>query len=505
MSSSPSVGIGIAQLRDLWLPITIQVAWTLLRRGYTPSAALLADAREHVLRCLPAGCLPDTAEWLAPQWTDDYLARRLDKAYRPGPVAGPEVRVPAAHWSRLLLEDDDRAALAVFRFHYAEGLALRDAARQLRCRESTLTAAQVRLRDRMAHIVDQSAEWEGDRDESSLDLLLGRLAVLPEPGGPGPLGLMSPAGLAHAEKCPRTSRAVRLLRQRHLSTQVLFPPQSSPAEGETSVICLLVHHEARQHSAVIASAVGEAGTEAGAGIWLLPASEESRLYDALANACGRGRPARHHVRAARVRGSGRWSSSTLLGPVAVRAIDRARAVPWGDICGRPPLPLPAPPLPSARAWWAGAAAVAAATILLGLNMAKSEPPSPPTPITAAFNSGPDGWKVRFDLPDEAVLDIVSVRGRTVQLLHRDMRAARGAWSTGHGDFDARIAGDHVALIASPSGVPDLERLVLEASGATDPLAALQRLVATHAPRADFARSRIPAVAQGPERSESPQL
>jgi len=498
-SSSPSTGIEVAQLRDLWLPITIQVAWTLLRRGYTPSDALLGDAREHVLRCMPTDSSPEVAEWLAPQWTQDYLARRLDLAYRPGPVAGPEAHIPANDWRCQLLEDsDDRAALAVFRFHYAERMELEAAARQLRCRKQMLETARTRLRDRMAEVVDRAGQWDGGRDDQSLDLLLRRLAVLPEPGGPGPLGLMSPAGLAHAERCPRTSRAVRLLRQRHITTQSLFAPGASPAEGDTSVIALLVHHEARRHRDAIAAAVGPDGTQAGAGIWLLPASSEARLYDALADVCARGRPARHHVRAARVRGSGRWSGTTLLGPVAVRAIDRARAVPWGDICGRPPLPLPAPPLPSARAWWAGAAAVAAATILLGLQMAAPEAKTAPTPIQAAFHTGTDGWNVRFDLPDHAVLDVIAVRGRTVQVLHRDMKAARGVWATGHGDFDARIPGDHVALIASPHGVEGLERLTLQASEAADPLAALQGMLATHAPKADFARSRVPVVAQAAE-------
>ena len=105
-SSPPTGGIEVAQLRDLWLPITVQVAWTLLRRGYTPTDSLLGDAREHVLRCLPDHCTPDIAEWHAPQWTDDYLARRLERAYRPGPVAGAETRVPAAAWRQQLLQHE---------------------------------------------------------------------------------------------------------------------------------------------------------------------------------------------------------------------------------------------------------------------------------------------------------------------------------------------------------------------------------------------------------------
>jgi len=504
-STSPSVGIEVAQLRDLWLPITIQVAWTLLRRGYTPSEALLGDAREHVLRCLPSHCTTEVAEWLAAQWTHDYLARRLDGAYRPGPLPGPETRIPATAWrARLLEANDDRASLAVFRFHYAELLELPKAARRLRCRTETLADGRARLRNRIARFIDQHPQYDGERDDRAIDHILRRLAVLPEPGGPGPLGLMSPAGLAHAERCPRTSRAVRLLRQRHLDTPALFPPTQSPASGKTSVIALLVHHEARRHSAVIARVVGPNGTAAGPGLWLLPTSEEGRLYDALTEVCARGRPARHHVRAARVRGSGRWSGTTLLGPVAVRAIDRARAVPWGDICGRPPLPMPAPPLPTAHSWWAAAIAVAAATILLGVRMATPTPPTPPTPIEARFHTATDGWRVSFDLPDHAVLDVVAVQGQSVQVLHRDMRAARGAWSTGHGDFQAHIPADQIALIASPRGVADLERLALESAASPDPLGHLELLLSTHAPKADFARSRVPVVAQA-SGSPPPQL
>jgi hypothetical protein len=131
---------------------------------------------------------------------------------------------------------------------------------------------------------------------------------------------------------------------------------------------------------------------------------------------------------------------------------------------------------------------AAATVLLGVQVARPDHVRSPTPIEATFKANPDGWEVAFDVPDSAVIDVISIQGPEVRVLHRSMRSARGAWATGYGRFKARIPGEQVAFVASPKGIQDLEQLVLNASEHANPLAVLEASLEQHHPRADFARS-----------------
>jgi len=491
-TTSPS-GQAVTPICDLWLPVTVQVAWTLVKRRYTVTPELLADAREHLLRSVDRSLTVDQIEWLTPAWVDHYLARRVHKKMLPAPEPGPEVRIPAHRWKEALLEGADSAALAVFRGIYAEGMSPERAAQRFGWSVAPLETTRDRLRDRMREVAATGNAAFRTADASTIDTFLRRLAALASPDAPGPMGLTSPRGLAEAENCPRCSRAIRLLRKGHLKPQSLFPPDGDqdPSAGTVTIICLLLHPEARKHARTLERRLGEQAIPAGKGAWLLPVDAESHLYETLVDLCGRGSPARHHVRATRTEGSGRWSRQTLLGPVAGSATDAARAVAWGDICGRPALPLPAPPPPSASRWWAGALVATAATVALGIAVAQPEAARSPTPIDARFLMAQGGWDVSFDLPDRAVLDVVVVEDGAIRILHRSIESARGAWSTGYGGFRARIPGQQVALLASRRGIVDLERLVLDASLHPEPLAALEQLVEKAHPRADIARTRSP--------------
>ena len=272
--------------------------------------------------------------------------------------------------------------------------------------------------------------------------------------------------------------------------QALLLPRGTrhPADGSITVVGLHLHPDAHRHAGAIAVLLEGRSMQPAPGTWLLPESIESELYDQLTQLAAQGRPARHHIRATRVHGCGRWSGRTLLGPVAHAAVEATRAVPWGNICGRPALPLPAPPPPSARGWWTAAIVAAAATVLLGIQISRPDEVRSPTPIDARFTQKDDSWEVNFDVPDTAVLDIISIQGDEVRVLHRSIHSARGAWATGHGRFKTRLRGEHVAFVASPKGIDDLEQLVLKASEHADPLAVLAaHLEQTH-PRADYVRS-----------------
>jgi hypothetical protein len=472
------------------LPVTVQVAWTLVKRDYTVTPELLSDAREHLLRGINPTLSVDATEWMAEAWTLDYLARRVHKTVQPPPVPGPELSIPAAEWRNALIDEADRGMHAALRLMYAERLPLEKALQHLRCRPAVLTSAQERLRDHVRIRLAACETWTGDHSDAQVDTVLRRLATLATPGGPGPLGLMSQAGLAHAETCPRTNRAIRLIRRGHLQPQTLLLPRNAPhpARGTITVVGIHVHPDAQRAAGPLTRFLEHRGLQPAPGTWLLPDDLEAELYDVLTVLAVKGRPARHHVRATRIEDSGRWSGETLLGPVAHAAIDATRAVSWGSICGRPPLPLPAPPPPSSRNWWAAALVVAAATIALGITVAQPEPVQSSTPIEASFRPQDGGWEVAFDVPESALLDVISVQNGEVRILHRSIHSARGAWATGYGRFKARIPGDQVAFVASPRGIDDLERMVLDASTHPEPLVALEETMRRLHPRADLVRS-----------------
>ena len=60
---------------DLWLPVTLRVAWELHTSGFRVRAQILDCAREHVLRSLPAEVHVEQAERLASIYTADFVDR----------------------------------------------------------------------------------------------------------------------------------------------------------------------------------------------------------------------------------------------------------------------------------------------------------------------------------------------------------------------------------------------------------------------------------------------
>ena len=67
---------------DLWVPVTIRVAWELAMARVRVQPETLADVREHCLRSLSEDCKAPDAEALVPALVADYIAQR-------SPVATP--------------------------------------------------------------------------------------------------------------------------------------------------------------------------------------------------------------------------------------------------------------------------------------------------------------------------------------------------------------------------------------------------------------------------------
>ncbi len=469
-------------VRGAWAPVTIQVTWELVSSGVAVRSHLLDDVREHVLRSQPADATPDDAEWSVAPLVAEYLQRRRDGVVRRVEIPQPVAPVPLV-WRARLLESADPIAEAVFRFRYAEGMSEADALKQLRVDGSSFAAALAGLRAQVGAFI---AEAGGPAAISAreADLCLQRLAAYAEPGGPGPMGLLTPAGLQHADRCPRVSRAVRLIRAGHLDPRALFPPREGLPAAEVEVLLVLLHPEGAAHRAAMERALGPDVGRAGPDAWLVRAEGLDRAREGLQAHCAEGAPPRHHVRGARLTGPGRWSRGVLLGPLPVLALDAARARPWGEVMGIGELPIARPPPPRATAWWAtaGALGVAVAVTLAWIQRPVEAPP--PAPIAATFAAVDGGWDVRFDAPDLASVDVVVVEGGALQVVHRDLRAAKGAWATGHGDYKMRVEGDGVALVASPAGVDQLETIVRDSASSARPLETLAATLRARAPEAD---------------------
>ncbi len=471
-----------------WLPVTIRVAWELLLARVRIRPAVLAEAREHVLRCIPSGASDEEAETLAALYARDYLARVKHGRYlRPPQDPDLGLAVPR-RWRDEVARGLDPVADAVLRMHYGDGLSIQEVERHAAIHAAVLEGAREGLRESLRGVAGADGISLEEWTDARLDALLRRVAAVAGPNCPGPAGLLSEPGREHAGRCPRCSRGVRLIRQGVISPQDLFLPEGEPlvAPGRVSVLALLLHPDGRKHRDALGELLDPLGLPLGAEGWLIPAEEVPNLVPALQELAEQGTPPRHQLRGAIVEGPGRWRKGVILGPVPVAALEEARSRPWAEIDRVGELPLPLPPPPSAAGWWAGAIVAAGLAALAGVWALGPEAPVPTTPIEASWErAGSGGWDVRFDTDDLAVVDVVVQDDQGLRVTERGVRAEKGRWATGEGDFSLSLAAARAAVISSVNGVPDLEDLVAAARVDPDPVAALADHLARLHPEASI--------------------
>ena len=92
---------------DLWLPVTLRVAWELHTSGFRVRAQILDCAREHVLRSLPPDVQVEQAERLASIYTADFVDRFQNHRYR-RPTIEDDLNVNCPlRWRQILEEKLD--------------------------------------------------------------------------------------------------------------------------------------------------------------------------------------------------------------------------------------------------------------------------------------------------------------------------------------------------------------------------------------------------------------
>lgn len=460
--------------RGLWAPVTVRVAWELVLAGLPARPEAVAEAREHVLRSLPPGVGENEAEELATVGVREWIERTRSGRYR-RPAVDPDLALPLGHaWRRRLAETLDHVGDAVLRLHYGDGFPLETVARSAALDVARLDYARGGIREAMRAVALEEGVSVHGWPMARLDALIGRVARVAEPGCPGPGGLLTDEGRAHADRCPRCSRAVRLVRGGVLSPGDLFPPEGQAVrpQDRRAVCALLLHPDARRHHDAVSAALGELALPVGADAWVLAEDALEAAGEQLRQLALEGRPARHHLRGAVVTGSGRWLRGRLIGPLPLQAVEAARARPWGELMGMDELPSPLPPPPRATRWWIFAAAMVLLAVLAGAVVSRNRQLEPAYPLTARFVPQPGGWEARFDTHDLAVVDVVVRRDGKLEHVHEHVRDGKGRWATGEGDYLLLLDAEEALIITSAQGVPDLDARLQAARQETDPLASL---------------------------------
>jgi len=502
--------------RQVWLPITVRVAWELVLNGVKVRPRVLHDAREHVLRCLPSGVGGDEAERLATMLTRDYIERVRHGRYRRVTLEREDAIPVSRLWRKRLVTALDPVGDAVFRLHFGDGMSMELVEERTALPNTTLAAARDGVRETMRAILSREgvhpaeadpdrAQIDGDRwRNAKLDVLLTRVACLPEPGCPPPVGLLSDIGRSHADECPRCSRAVRLVRGGLLSMTDLLAPDEGLGPGATSaevdfqterMMALLIHPDARRHKKKLDRMLGDRVVPIGPDAYLVRSDHVEWVGLLLRQIAPLGTPPRHHLRGAVVEGGGRWSGGTLLGPLPILALELARARPWADFGSTLNLPPPLPRPPRATSWWASAGLAAAGALAAAIWVLSPQELPPEVPIEASFQRHNSHWNVRFDTDELAVMDVVVHRDGRLDIIHSSLMAEKGRFATGMGDYVVDLTGDGVALISSQAGIPELPALVRSAMADPMPLESLQERLRHIHPLADVVLSPAESVGE----------
>ena len=300
-------------------------------------------------------------------------------------------------------------------------------------------------------------------DAARLDRLIARIAVVVGDQCPGPGGLATDAGRAHAADCPRCTRVIRLLREGVIAPSDLYPPEETPClqEGTLDLLLVQVAAERRRHVRAVLTACG--GRMLDRETIVVDGADGPQADAALRALAERGAPAAADLRVVRRTIRGRWGKRAVLGPGIVDLLRDLDSVPWGEVRGIDRLPDVVPPPPSAARWWTGAALFALLALLAGVVVSLPVRTPPEVELTAHATA----LGLRFDTGESSYVDVVALRGRSSSVVFHSAAAAdKGDLATGDGQYELTAAADAFLVIGGLHPFDDLD-LVLSGLGDVD--------------------------------------
>lgn len=471
-------------LRRLWGPVTIRVAWELLVHGVRPRPPVLREVREHALWLLPEQVGLAEAEALATLAVGDWMARAAG-TLGPLPVDADATILPSPGWRAALLRDADPIHATVFRLHYGDGMDLAPLEARSGIAAPLLRAAREAVRDGARAVLEEDGVSTEGWSVARLDRMIARMANASGDVCPGPVGLATDPGRAHAQDCPRCARALRLMREGVLSPSDLFPPEDGevlPRKG-VNLLVVQIHPDARRARGGLLARFEDAARVVNGEFIVVDVARcpeaEARLREAVEHR----QPPPDQVRAARREVRGRWGRKALLGPGPARLLEDVQGLEWGAVEGLDPLPEPLPEPPSAARWWMGAVLMALLAAFAAVVTATGAGPPPEVELEAAAADG----GARFDTEDAAFVDVLAVRAGSVSpLLHSTSPADKGAWATGDGAYQVRAEADALVVIAAASPMDDSAAIAAGMGNASGGVEELVRRVRDRYPRAAVA-------------------
>ena len=471
---------------DVWVPVTIRVAWDLHLAKIEVRPNVLSAARIHVLSHLEGDVSVEQAEVLAGVYTADFIQR-----YRKGAYVRPNLTIDLDHpltaeTRKVLLQGVDRICHKVFWLHYSDGSSLERTARKvgkpLRAVESICKLFRKRMRQIGIKYGLGIEAWSDER----VDQTLSYVACLATGMELDFDILGTDAGKKFTRRCPRIRRAHYLIRGGILSPHDLEVPEDNHFVERKEMLSLLLHPDSRQHATTIENALHELAIsiDAQGNAWLMDADQIEEIESVLIHLASQGTPERDCLRGAMVSGPGLWLDTVLVGPLPLRSLDAARSRPWGSIDGIDELPLPLPPPPKMTSWWVSAAA---STLLFLSSLAwalDDAAPKAQYPLMSEFDSHVDFVDVRFDVSDRAHITVVKWKGGILHPESSWTPSGKGQLATGDGRYIHRVDASQIIVISSVGPIDNLETLLQAAQVDSDPVSALEKHVLSLHPLAD---------------------
>lgn len=477
---------------DLWVPITIRVAWDIYMARIEVRPNILTAAQIHVLSHLPSDVTVDKAERLAGVYTQDFIKRYTEQRYEM-PSWDMDFEAPfSLEYRSKLLARSDKNAHRVFWLMYSDGLSMQKVAQKIskpvRTVEKICSVLRTHMRGVAAEMGLDIQSWNDTRVDRAISFV-GTLAT-GEDLNLDELG--TSAGKKYTRRCPRLRRAHYLLRKGVLSLRDLSVPDDHQFVPRRQMLALRLHPDAKKYAKNIEEALGDSAVsvEQQGHAWLIDGIDIEDAEVALRDLAYHGTPAKQYVRGAMVSGPGDWFENFVLGPLPMRCLDAVRSKTWGDVDGMDELPVPLPPPPKATQWWM-AAAMSTLLSLTSIAWAIETTDSGSTaPLDAEFDAYTEFVDVRFDLPDDAHVAVVRLKGGILQIDGAYTPITKGRLSTGDGRFILRVDAPRIAVISSSEPITDLDILMQAAQVNSDPMDALEQQVLAKYPTADVVVSPL---------------